>query len=180
MASSPTRESSDHLRTAMGQEPWLESAHLLVVLRIKKIILLMHLGRIKPSLKPFCMETYKVGFSNWFFMLPRPFSPVALILLILVGPVGFNLDSIHVHVHVGHCVVVLEYGMRLGGPQAYCDATFNPSVAGIVAGLGVLLHNPSTYGARFVQATTFHIGSALQGEAPALGLAVMLQMPSPF
>lgn len=34
------------------QDPWLEPVHLLVVLRIKKIILLMHLGRIKPSLKP--------------------------------------------------------------------------------------------------------------------------------
>ncbi|XP_048540485.1 protein ENHANCED DOWNY MILDEW 2-like isoform X2 [Triticum urartu] len=53
------------LKILPNQEPWLESAHLLVVLRIKKIILLMHLGRIKPSLKPFCMETYKVGFSNW-------------------------------------------------------------------------------------------------------------------
>ncbi|XBI37065.1 hypothetical protein VPH35_122479 [Triticum aestivum] len=48
------------LKILPNQEPWLESAHLLVVLWIKKIILLMHLGRIKPSLKPFCMETYKV------------------------------------------------------------------------------------------------------------------------
>ncbi|XBH99133.1 hypothetical protein VPH35_128546 [Triticum aestivum] len=44
-----------------------------------------------------CFLIKQAGPLCRFFMLPQLFSPVALILLILVGPVGFNLDSMYLH-----------------------------------------------------------------------------------